>query len=218
MKDIKPDFSYTAHKLITRISAIYGYAQGLERGIITPEKASSTIQKECESLKEELDSMLTAVLLDFQQCQYEPEPVPLIEVMANCIDRSNAMGINKGLTLTVKQCADEIYVLGNEDLIEDILDNLFSNVIRYAKTSVFITVRTGGENVLLTVEDDGPGIHEEDLPYIFDRLYTGPNGNTGLGLYIAHKATLQMGGTLTAANRPEGGAIFTLELKKDSSR
>ena len=66
--------------------------------------------------------------------------------------------------------------------------------------------------MLVTVADDGDGIREEDLPRVFQRFFKGPGGQHGLGLAIAWHAAAHMGGSLTAANRPEGGAIFTLSL------
>ncbi|AFE09172.1 sporulation kinase A [Corallococcus coralloides DSM 2259] len=68
-----------------------------------------------------------------------------------------------------------------------------------------------GRAVRLTVEDEGTGIPEEHLPNIFKPFFTtkGDKG-TGLGLSMAHGVVTQAGGTLTAANRPEGGAVFTL--------
>ncbi|NOK19698.1 sensor histidine kinase [Corallococcus carmarthensis] len=68
-----------------------------------------------------------------------------------------------------------------------------------------------GKRVRLTVEDEGTGIPEEYLPNIFKPFFTtkGDKG-TGLGLSMAHGVVTNVGGTLTAANRPEGGAVFTL--------
>ena len=68
--------------------------------------------------------------------------------------------------------------------------------------------------VQISVLDDGAGIAENDLPHLFERCYKGKGGNFGLGLSIALTAARAMGGDLTAANRPEGGAVFTLTLPR----
>lgn len=70
------------------------------------------------------------------------------------------------------------------------------------------------EQVLIQVLDDGDGIQEQDLPHLFERCYKGKGGNFGIGLTIAKTAAEYMQGSLTAANRPEGGAVFTLQLKQ----
>jgi signal transduction histidine kinase len=76
-------------------------------------------------------------------------------------------------------------------------------------------------HIRLTVSDDGPGIPDADLPRIFERFYradkarsrtTRDPGGTGLGLAIVKHLIELHGGKVTAANRPEGGAIFTIEL------
>ena len=66
------------------------------------------------------------------------------------------------------------------------------------------------------VRDHGTGIDEADLPYVFDRFYRGANSRhrqgSGLGLAIVRQVARQHGGSIDAANAPDGGAIFTLHL------
>mgnify|MGYP000056337283 CR=1 FL=1 len=70
--------------------------------------------------------------------------------------------------------------------------------------------------MVLTVADNGPGIPEEDLPRVFERFYrvdkarSRAAGGTGLGLSIVQDTVTKRGGTVSAANRPEGGAVFTV--------
>jgi len=68
----------------------------------------------------------------------------------------------------------------------------------------------------VTVRDHGPGVDEQDLPYVFDRFFRGTNSRgrqgSGLGLAIVRQVTEQHGGTATATNAPDGGAVFTLHL------
>ena len=105
-------------------------------------------------------------------------------------------------------------VLGDEELLGKVLDNLVSNAVRYAKTSVAVVVTEENRHIQISVLDDGAGIGESDLPHLFERCYKGPGGNFGLGLSIAQTAAKTMGGTLAAANRPEGGAAFVLTLPR----
>ena len=70
--------------------------------------------------------------------------------------------------------------------------------------------------MVLTVADNGPGIPEEDLPKVFERFYrvdkarSRAAGGTGLGLSIVQDTVKKRGGTVSAANRPNGGAVFTV--------
>lgn len=82
--------------------------------------------------------------------------------------------------------------------------------------SVRVELRRDGNDVVLTVADNGPGIPEEDLPRVFERFYrvdkarSRAAGGTGLGLSIVQDTVTKRGGTVSAANRPEGGAVFTV--------
>ena len=100
------------------------------------------------------------------------------------------------------------------ELLERALDNLLTNAIRYARTSVRVEARETGEGFALAVADDGDGISPRDLPHLFERCHKGKGGQFGLGLTIARAAAQAMGGTLTAGNTPEGGAVFTLTLRR----
>lgn len=102
--------------------------------------------------------------------------------------------------------------------LEQVLVNLVANALDSMKRSddgaLFIRVRRQGSRVLLSIADTGPGIPEDLLPRLFDPFTTTkPAGEgLGLGLSIAAAIVRDFGGTLSAANRPEGGAVFSLDL------
>ncbi|MFU8770943.1 MAG: ATP-binding protein [Anaerolineales bacterium] len=106
--------------------------------------------------------------------------------------------------------------------VEQILNNLLANALRYNPDGGFIelVIEPETELVTLTVRDNGPGIPAEDLPHVFERFYRADKsrsrgeGGSGLGLSIAYKLAQAHGGSLSAANHPQGGAIFTLRLPK----
>ena len=94
---------------------------------------------------------------------------------------------------------------------------LVDNAIRHAPegTRVVVEVRADGPDARLTVDDEGPGIRNEDLPRVFDRFYRAagaPGGGTGLGLAIAAWIVERHDGRIEAANRPGPGARFTVRL------
>jgi signal transduction histidine kinase len=105
--------------------------------------------------------------------------------------------------------------------IHDAVRNLVANASTYAPehtTIQFVTRREGGK-VALIVTDEGPGIPEEALSRVFERFYRVDKsrardpGGTGLGLAIVRHLVELHGGEVVAANRPEGGAQFTILLK-----
>ncbi|MGC4945683.1 HAMP domain-containing sensor histidine kinase [Streptomyces sp. DT224] len=97
-----------------------------------------------------------------------------------------------------------------------VVANLVGNALRHGAEPVTVRVR-GGSRLVVRVEDSGPGIDAAVLPHIFDRFYKADAARTrsagsGLGLAIARENVRLHGGTVGAANRPGGGAVFTVEL------
>jgi signal transduction histidine kinase len=104
--------------------------------------------------------------------------------------------------------------------VEQILGNLLSNAQRYTAEGGIILVKMAHSAgfVQVSVQDHGPGIPPEALKHIFERFYrvdrarSRAEGGSGLGLEIASQLAEAHGGSLTAANAPQGGAVFTLKL------
>lgn len=131
-----------------------------------------------------------------------------------------AQATQKNITLHTNIPADCRPLTLDSARITQILTNLYSNALHHSPKGgeIRIDVRCEPTHIVLNVHDSGPGIPVETLPYIFDRFYradkarTRDKGSTGLGLTIARKLAEAHDGTLTAANHPAGGAVFTLDL------
>jgi two-component system sensor histidine kinase KdpD len=104
-------------------------------------------------------------------------------------------------------------------LFEQVLFNLLDNAGKYTPqgSEVVVRGRRAGDHVRISVEDQGEGLPQEDRERVFDKFYRVAAADrrlagTGLGLSIARGFMEAMDGTVTAANRPEGGAIFTVTV------
>jgi two-component system sensor histidine kinase KdpD len=102
-------------------------------------------------------------------------------------------------------------------LMEQVLVNLLLNAAVHTPpgTPIQINAEAGEKEITLTVADQGPGIPPEALPHLFDKFYRAPGaaaGGSGLGLSIVKGFVEAHGGTVSAQNRPGGGAEFTLRL------
>jgi len=108
-------------------------------------------------------------------------------------------------------------VVADITLLEQVFHNLFLNAILYTPPGTMITISAHSKIGLLevVVEDNGPGLHDPSL--VFEKFYRGPVKNeagTGLGLSVCKAIIEQHGGRISASNRPEGGARFTVELPR----
>jgi signal transduction histidine kinase/transcriptional regulator with GAF, ATPase, and Fis domain len=109
-------------------------------------------------------------------------------------------------------------VTGDEDYLEHVLRNLIGNAAKYGSSEIWIQVGVRGDTVSITVSDDGPGIdpaERERIFEIFARIKsTSRLPGAGIGLFVVRQLIEAMGGTISVANRPEGGAAFTVVLPR----
>ncbi|MCL4113915.1 UNVERIFIED_CONTAM: hypothetical protein GTU68_024099 [Idotea baltica] len=134
-----------------------------------------------------------------------------------CVDRARRR-YHRTITLrtggTPNDTAPSGTVRGDHALLTRAITNLVNNAVKFTDddTEIDIDVFDGS----VTVSDQGPGIPAEDLPHIFDRFYRATAARSapgsGLGLAIVHQIVVGHGGTVHAANRPEGGAQIGFSL------
>lgn len=107
-------------------------------------------------------------------------------------------------------------ISGIPDQLIQVLLNIFLNAVEAMPLRGRLTVKTaavtGEDEIMITIEDTGPGIDPELLPNIFNPFVTSKDSGTGLGLAISHDIVAQHAGRIEATNHPQGGAIFTIWL------
>lgn len=204
---------YAAHSLQTPLMIIAGYAQAIEQNRLPAEDAARIILEQCGRLSQLTGKMLLFSGLDDRAAKADLRPRSLTAAVSTYLDRGVFASGETRLRFSPSAIPDD-YTPMAEELLELILENLITNALRYAKRKVIVSIRTEGSWLCLDVSDDGDGIPEEELPYLFDLFFKGKDGQHGLGLPLARQAANYMGGELTAANRPEGGAVFTLRLQR----
>ena len=109
-------------------------------------------------------------------------------------------------------------VKGDPVAVDQIVHNLLMNALQAmdgvepAQRELTVTARNDGEHAELAIADRGPGIPAEAMPRLFEPFFSTREGGLGLGLSLCETLAQGMGGSLTADNRPDGGAVFRLRL------
>lgn len=149
--------------------------------------------------------------------QLHRSPLELVDLLAGICDdaRFEAQARQRNVIFSGD---GEINFQGSAELIGRALENIVRNAVKFTRenTAVEVSVRQEGGRAHVDIRDSGPGVPETELPMIFVPFFRGANGvvmnGTGLGLAIASRAIEAHGGTISAANRPQGGLHVHVEL------
>ena len=127
-----------------------------------------------------------------------------------CVSEQRAEAEKHGIGFVFAFDEEPVCLQIREQDAQRLFGNLISNAIRYSKKEVRLTCMEDGEELLVEVADDGPGISGEDMPHIFERFYRGSGGKHGIGLAIARSVTERYHGSITVRN--ENGAVFEVRF------
>jgi len=208
--DQKTFFQNVSHELRTPLMSIKSYAEGIKYGVMDQKMAAETILECTDRLTEMVGDILYVSRID----NITPpmmEDVNLLALIEERISGQKSQAERKNLTLDFKSDNEPIIISCVISYIERAIDNLISNAIRHATSTVTLECFTIGTRATIRVLDDGPGFEPEALPHIFERFFKGKNGLTGIGLSIVKSVVEQHKGTATAENG-ENGAIMTISL------
>jgi two-component system sensor histidine kinase MprB len=162
---------------------------------------------------EELSTLVGALVELDPDAPLELEDVRLDELVAAAVDRARLHAPNVEFRTNLEASMISVAAPQVDRAVSNLLDNS-------AKWSDSVEVRVSGPEVV--VRDRGPGIADEDLPKIFDRFYRAAAARhlpgSGLGLAMVRQVAESHGGSVTAENAPDGGAIFRLRLVPQSPR
>lgn len=212
-------FSVASHELRTPITAMKLNTQLLH--LQYPQVSMETVTKldrQVGKLSKLVEEMLDISRLARGRLELVKRPVNLShltkEVLYGMMDQLKLAAIT--VTMNI---ADDLEGEWDPDRLEQVLENLLTNAIRYArKCPLHVRCSDAGDKVILEVCDQGPGIHPEDHEKIFNRFERsrsfGERSGMGLGLFIVKEIVTLHGGTISASNLNTGGARFLIELPK----
>lgn len=209
-------FQNISHDLRTPLAAITGYAQGIQHGIMDePGKAAGIILSESLRMTELVESILTISKMDSHELQLNMIRIDLEEFLDEQVEVFKGIPDEKKLKFTGD--AEGIYVKVDPQLMVRIIQNVISNCIRYAKSTVTVDIESEQGWGIVTIKDDGPGFSCDALSHAFERFYYGENGKFGIGLSIVYSGMEYMGGRVEIGNRklPCHGAVYRLSFRLD---
>lgn len=218
-KEQKTFFQNASHELRTPLMSIQGYAEGMKYGIFDEdhqEEAVDIIISETTRLSNMVENLLSISKMDLSAADsYEVKKtiVDVYELLGVTIDkiRGGFLHNDKELVNNIR-IKSGVHIYANENDIFRMLENIFSNCLRYAESKVFFTCYTQDTSVIFEISDDGPGISDEVMANLFKRFAKGSDGKHGIGLALVKAIAEEHDGTVEAGNKPEGGAIFKVKI------
>lgn len=202
-----------SHELKTPLMAIQGYAEGIRDGIFREDadRVLDVISNESMRLKKLVDELIYLSKLETLEDMYQPKLIELKPLVEETMVRVESLAMQKDIQLTLQGKVDSLLRVDPDKLMQALI-NLLANGIRHAEHSVWVRLMEMSDGIRVTIEDDGAGFHEEDKDRIFERFFRGDKGDTGLGMAITRAIIGKSGGTISADNRPDKGAMFTIEF------
>jgi two-component system phosphate regulon sensor histidine kinase PhoR len=224
LERVRQDFvANVSHELKTPLTSILGYAETLlDGGLDDLERRHGfveTIRDQSARLTAIVEDLLALSELDRPDAALVLGPVDLAKLARAVTDALTPRARKDGLALSCEAPEGEVIVPGERTRLEQLLFNLVDNALKYTEAgSVLVRITREPGAVVLAVEDTGPGIPEEAKSRIFERFYRVDAARsrevpgTGLGLSIVRHIVELHHGRVEAANRPGGGARFTVRL------
>ena len=195
----KTFFENTSHELKTPLMAICGYAEEIEMGVITDySQAGRMIVSQTERMSKLIEDILYLSKMESGTEPLKCEPIEMASLVQDIL--MPLEGIVNRRNLSVSLELDEGYVNGDPEKLEHAVANLITNSVKYACSQIEISWK----NQVLSIWNDGGELSTEDFSHMFERFYTGQNGNSGIGLALSKEIVEMHGWKLSAKNDRHG--------------
>jgi PAS domain S-box-containing protein len=229
---VKDEFLATlSHELRTPLNAILGWAHILRDPQLSEDRrhaAVDTILRNAQSQEQLISDLLDVQRIMAGKIRLNLRRVDLGNVVRAAAETVQPSADAKSVRLQLLLDLDTPPIVGDPERLQQIVWNLLSNAIKFAPADgqVQVRLRKEGDECELVVEDNGPGIQPEFLPYVFERFRQADSSTTrshkglGLGLAIVRSLVEMHGGRIAASNKsaPDAtGAVFTIRLPREAA-
>ena len=214
-------FHAIAHELRTPLATILMYARLLLEGKAQDEEKAARflgiIERESDRLQYMVRRMMQLAKQGARELSRSPTPILLNPLLEDTLPQLSDQALQKGLYFRKIIEADLPEIVADEERIEEIIQNLVGNAIKFSPSGT-ITVKATKEdgNVVLKVSDQGIGVSQQALPYLFNRFYRAQSAvdrgiaGTGLGLYMVKQSVEQYNGSISVTSQEDVGTTFTV--------
>ena len=208
------------HELRTPLTVIKGNVDLMQRFGETDEESLSSIENEVDRLTRMVGDLLLLAQAESGKLPLDNRLIELDTLLLEVLNQMNVLARDK-VQLHLGDI-DQVQVCGDQDRLKQVLMNLVGNAINYTPQGGAVTIvleKEAGQSIL-TIQDTGQGIAEEDLPHVFERFYRGEKSRTrsrdgkgfGLGLSIAYWIVRNHGGRIEVESTEGVGTTFSVWL------
>ena len=221
---LKEEFLATvSHELRTPLNAVVGWSRLLHSGQLDAEgsrHAVEVIERNAASQRQIIEDLLDVSRIVTGKLRISTQPVDLLLILHGAIDAVQPAAEAKEIEIATHVAAPDAIVRADSERLQQVFWNLLANAVKFtpARGTIDVYLERNGSLAEIRIEDSGPGVPVDFLPRIFERFSqadgssTRKHGGLGLGLAIVRHLVELHGGTVSAANRKEGGAVLVVKL------
>ncbi len=224
MEQMRMDFfANVSHELRTPITVVRGYTESLVDGVVSDEERRqqyyNRMLSECQSMERLVGDLLLLSKMQNPDFQIEKEPVTLQQVFYDIKRTAWAIADERNIAIVVNQPEEPCLMMADYVRLRQMFVFIVDNAIKFSKdgASIYINIEEN-ENIRVSIRDEGVGITEEELPYIFEKFYKSKlrqnAKGSGLGLAIARQICLKHDGTIQVESKVGEGTTFTFTFPK----
>ncbi len=212
-------FAGIAHELRTPLAILQGNLENISSGVTPPEpEIIFSMQEEVMRLSRLVTDLRDLSLAEIRELKLHREPTDLGQLALQLGQFMQPLFDEAGQKLLLEIADNLPRISVDQDRMRQVIGNLLANASRYSGpgSTVQLKIHQEGPSLRITIQDNGPGIPEEDMPHIFEQFYRGEksrsrkNGGSGIGLALARRYVEIHGGTIKAENLPGGGVRFVI--------
>ncbi|MCR5271840.1 MAG: HAMP domain-containing histidine kinase [Lachnospiraceae bacterium] len=220
--------SNIAHDLKTPITAVKGYSEGLLDGVAdTPEKREKylrTINNKANEMDLLINELTLYSKIDTNKIPYNFIKLPVADYFNDCAEELGIDLENKNIGFSYLNYVDnDVIIIADPEQLKRVINNIVGNSVKYMSVRagvINLRVKDVGDFIQVEIEDNGKGIDQKDLPYVFERFYradasrNSATGGSGIGLSIVKKIIEDHGGKIWVTSKSDVGTIMYFVIRK----